>query len=60
MPDEIVTWYAVWGFGHTASEVGVLSEHPTREEARAAARAWLAECDNPACGAWVRRSDKSR
>lgn len=43
---------AVWG-GADGNAAGVLSEHDTREEAEAAAAAWNAANDNPACGAWV-------
>lgn len=52
-----VTWYAVWGNGNTQEEAGILSEHLTREEARAAAYKWMAEQDNPAVGAWTRKAD---
>ncbi len=49
-------WLAVWGFGD-GRECGILSAHDTRAEAEAAADAFLDRCDNPACGAWVRRDE---
>lgn len=53
----IVTHYAVWGFGSTGSEVGVLSEHSNYEEAAEAVKKWLQSQDNSAVGAWVRNSE---
>ncbi len=46
------SWAVVWG-GATGTPAGVLSEHATKEEAQAAAAAWNASNNNPACGAWV-------
>jgi len=59
-PEEAPTvkYLAVWGFGSTGSEVGILDEYATREEAQDRVRRFLASETNPAVGAWVRRPDE--
>ncbi len=49
---------AVWGFAATGSEVGILGEFASREEAREAVRSFERTNDNQAAGAWVRQADE--